>query len=106
MMSEKTGCEIAYHRAVIHALEDHLVELKSELSGLNKYFYTINQSKYYEPESYMAQMLFRQIQQRNDDIRITKNMISKEKTNLKQYMENKAEFYKKIRHNRKADSNQ
>ena len=24
MMSEKTGCEIAYHRAVIHALEDRL----------------------------------------------------------------------------------
>ena len=53
----------------------------------------------------MAQMLFRQIQQRNDDIRITKDMISKEKTNLKEYMENKAEFYKKVRRNRKADSN-
>ena len=105
MMSEKTGCEIAYHRAVIHALEDHLEELKTELAGLNKYFYTVNQSKYYEPESYMAQMLFRQIQQRNDDIRITKDMISKEKNNLKEYMENKAEFYKKVRRNRKADSN-
>lgn len=105
MMSEKTGCEIAYHRATIHALEDHLEELTTELAGLKKYFYTVNQSKYYDPESYMAQMLIRQIQQRSDDILITKNMITEEKEYLKKYMADKAEFYKKIRRNRKADSN-
>ena len=104
MMSEKTGCEIAYHRATIRALEDHLEELKLELSGLKKYFYSVNQSKYYNPESYMAQMLISQMQQRSDDILITKNMIIEEKAFLKKYMSDKAEFYKKIRHNRKADS--
>lgn len=106
MLSEKTGCEIAYHRASIRALEDHLNELKFELNGLKKYFYSINQSKYYDPNSYMAQMLIRQMQQKSDDILITKNMIIEEKNYLKKYMANKAEFYKKIRKNRKDNSNQ
>lgn len=103
MMNEKTGCEIAYHRATIHALEDHLNDLQGELAGLKKYFYTVNQSKYYDANDYMAQMLIRQIQQRTDDILITKNMIAEEKEYLKNYMKDKAEFYKKIRYNREAE---
>lgn len=105
MMSEKTGCEIAYHRAIIHALEDRLSNLQNELSGLNKYFYTVNQSKHFQPKGYMERMLHRQIQQREDDIEITKNMIETEKKYLKQFMADKAEFYQKVRRNRKADSN-
>jgi len=61
-MSEKTGCEIAYHRAVIHSLEDRVNDLKGELAGLKKYYYTINQSKYYQSDSYYVVMLNNQIQ--------------------------------------------
>lgn len=104
MMSEKTGCEIAYHRAIIRSLEDHLNELKLELSGLNKYLYSVNQSKYFDNNSYMARMLYSQITQREDDIDITKQLIRQEKQALIQYMGDKAEFYKKIRRNRQANS--
>lgn len=104
MMSEKTGCEIAYHRAIIHALQDHLSELKNELMGLRKYYYSVNQSKYYDSTGYMSVMLKSQIQQREDDIDTTKKMIYSEKEYLKNFMTDKAEFYKKIRRNRKADS--
>ena len=105
MMSEKTGCEIAYHRAIIHSLEDHLQDIKGELAGLKKYYYSVNQSKYYEENSYMANMLRSQIEQREDDIKMTKSLIKEEKEYLKEYMKNKAKFYEKIRQNRKADSN-
>lgn len=105
MMSEKTGCEIAYHRAVIHSLEERLSDLKNELMGLHKYFYSVNKSKYYNEDDYMAVMLRRQIQQREDDIDYTKKLIQVEKDYLKNYMADKATFYKKIRRNRKADSN-
>lgn len=105
MMSEKTGCEIAYHRAVIHTLEAHLSDLKNELMGLHKYYYSINTSKYFEADSYMTNMLKSQMQQREDDIRTTKKMIAAEKEYLKNYMADKAQFYKKVRRNRKADSN-
>ena len=103
MMSEKTGCEIAYHRAIIRSFEDRLAELKNELMGLHKYFYSVNKSKYYDENDYMAVMLRRQIQQREDDIDYTKRLIKMEKDFLKNYMNDKAEFYKKIRRNRKAD---
>ena len=105
MMSEKTGCEIAYHRAIIHSLEDRLSDLKNELMGLRKYFYSINQSKYFNERDYAIIMLKRQMQQREDDIDFTRDLIQKEKDYLKNYMADKAEFYKKIRRNRKADSN-
>ena len=105
MMSEKTGCEIAYHRAIIHSLQDHLADLKSELMGLHKYYYSVNQSKYFDEHSYMANMLKSQIEQHNDDILTTKALIHKEKDYLKTYLQNKADFYQKIRFNRKADSN-
>ena len=105
MMSEKTGCEIAYHRAIIHSLEDKLSDLKNELAGLRKYYYTVNQSKYYDENAYMAKMLQRQIKYREDDIEDIKILINEEKTYLKQYMAAKAEFYKKIRKNRQVNSN-
>ena len=105
MMSEKTGCEIAYHRAIIHSLEDHLSDLKGELMGLKKYYYSVNRSKYFDEKSYMAKMLYSQIQQREDDIETTKTLIQQEKSFLTKYMSDKAEFYKKIRRNRKADFN-
>ncbi len=104
MMSEKTGCEIAYHRAIIHTLENHVSDLKNELMGLHKYYYSVNQSKYFDENCYMANMLKSQIQQREEEIQVTKELIQKEKDYLKKFMEDKAAFYKKIRSNRKADS--
>ena len=104
MMSEKTGCEIAYHRAIIHTLQHHMDETRYELNGLKKYFYCVNQSKYFNPDDYMSGMLISQINQREDEISVTKEAIKKEKEYLKNFMADKAEFYKKVRHNRKADS--
>ena len=105
MMSEKTGCEIAYHRAIIHTLESHVSDLKNELMGLHKYYYSVNQSKYFDENCYMTNMLKSQMQQREEEIQVTKELIQKEKKYLKNFMEDKAQFYKKIRRNRKADSN-
>lgn len=105
MMNEKTGCEIAYHRAIIRALQEHANDIKNELMGLKKYYYSVNQSKYFVPDDYMSNMLLSQMTQREDEIRVTKDAIKKEKEYLKNYMEDKATFYKKIRRNRKADFN-
>ena len=103
-MSEKTGCEIAYHRAIIHTLEDHLTELKSELNGLKKYLYSVNQSKHFNENSYMSQMLHKQIKQREEDIVLTKELITQEKQDLINFMSNKAKFYEKIRKHRQGNS--
>lgn len=104
MLSEKTGCEIAYHRAIIHTLEGHLSDLQNELMGLHKYFYSVNQSKYFDQNCYMANMLKSQMEQREEEIRVTRDLIQKEKAYLKNFMADKALFYQKVRRNRKANS--
>lgn len=104
MMSEKVGCEIAYHRAAINSLIDYRDTLKAELSGLKKYYYSVCQSKHFDKNSYMARMLKRQIYMREDDIKTAQKLILDEKNQLKQYLEDKTKLYKKIRSYRKAES--
>lgn len=97
MLSEKTGSEIAYHRAFIKYLSAQRDELKYELQGLKKYYYTTCQSKYFEEDSYMVNMLKKQIQIRENGLKEIKEMILDEKESLIRYMKNKSEFYDKIR---------
>ena len=42
MMSEKAGCELAYLRAALMGLRSVRDELKAELQGLKKYYYSMN----------------------------------------------------------------
>ena len=105
MMNEITGCEIARHRAIIKILISRRDELKLELNSLKKFQYTINQSKYYDSKSYIARMLQRKINQYEDDLEITKELLSERKQILKEYLNEKAEFYTKIRKRREQGKN-
>lgn len=100
MKSEKTGCEIAYHRALINFLKHQREELRHELNGLKKYYYSINQSKNFNPKEYQTKMLRRQIQMREDDILDITDEIREHQIFLQDYFIKKAEFYKKIREGR------
>ncbi len=103
MMSEKVGCEIAYHRAIIKCLNSHRDELKIKIAALQEYYYTMNKSKYFDKKSYPIRRLDRQIELLTDELETTKELVKKEQDFLKHYMEDKAEFYTKIRKNRKAN---
>ena len=81
------------------------IELKLELNSLKKFQYTINQSKYYDSKSYIARMLQRKINQYEDDLEITKELLSERKEILKQYLNEKAEFYTKVRKRREQGKN-
>ena len=102
-MSEKTGCEIAYHRAIINSLKDRKNELSIKLSGLRDYYYTMNCSKYFKEDDYAIRRLVSHMDMLIDDIAITKDLIKEEQDYLKKYMSDKADFYKKIRNNRKVN---
>ena len=58
MMSEFTGGEIAERRANIAYLR-HIRDnqIRPELKGLKKFYYSINTSKYFNPQDYSNQML-------------------------------------------------
>ena len=103
MMSEKVGCEIAYRRAIIKCLNSHKDELKIKIAALQEYYYTMNKSKYFDKTSYPIRRLNRQIELLTDELETTKELVKKEQDFLKHYMEDKAEFYTKIRNNRKAN---
>lgn len=106
MMSEKTGCEIAYRRAIISALRSKRDELKSQYKGLEIYYHTINHSKYFDENSYPVRRLISHMALLKDDIDTLQEEIAISQHYLTAYLKGKAEFYKKIRENRKADSNQ
>lgn len=103
MMNEKTGCEIAYRRAKIESFRHYRDSLKLQLNALNQLYYSMNRSKHFNPKSYENKMLQRQIQMIKSDLATAKEMIAGEQQALKEYIDNKEEFYQAIRRNRKQD---
>lgn len=103
MMSEKTGCEIAFLRANLMALRNYRDELQIELKGLKKYYYSINRSKYFNEKSYEVQRLQAHMQMLKDDLNSLKELIEEERQYLINYLKGKGEFYKKIRQNREKN---
>lgn len=59
MMSEKTGCEIAFRRAKIEVLKSYRDELKIKLEALRQLYYSMNQSNKFNEKSYENKMLQR-----------------------------------------------
>lgn len=101
MMSSKTGLTIAEYRAHIaqsKGIRDN--EIKPGLAALKQAKYAINQSRHFDENSYEYRMLEQQIKNYEQDLIFIKNTIALQKANLNQYMQNKADFYNKIRKNR------
>lgn len=97
MKGEKTGCEIAFKRARIHALRGYRDELKIKLSTLKQLYYTMNRSKHFNPKSYENRMLQRQLRMINFDLDTVKEILATEEQNLREYLKNKDNFYVKTR---------
>ena len=102
MKSEKTGLTIAEYRARIaqsKGIRDN--EIKPGLAALKQAKFAMNQSKkYFNADSYEYRMLEQQISNYEKDLIFINNMISLHKARLNEYMQNKAQFYDKIRKNR------
>lgn len=98
MQSERTGEQIAYHRALIKSLQhkrDNI--LKPRLCGLQQLFYSMVTSKKYNPDSFEAKRLQRHIQQTEKEITKCKIAIINLRTNLRNYIAEKEKLYQKIR---------
>ena len=64
----------------------------------------MNRSKHFNPKSYENIMLWRQIRQKENDLATINDMITDQKKQLKEYIDEKEKFYKRVRANRKTDS--
>jgi hypothetical protein len=97
MMSEKTGCEIAFRRAKIECLRGIRDEQKCELRAFNRLYYTMNKSKKFNPKSYENIMLHRQIRMTEFDLATTKEILAHEEADLRRIIDEKDKFYKRTR---------
>ena len=105
MMSEKTGCEIANRRAEIMVLKGYVKnELKPRLRALKQLYYSMNRSKYFNEKSYENKMLQSQIRVIKNELDTTNEIIAELEYDLSRYLNEKDEFYKKIRRHRKIES--
>lgn len=97
MKSEKVGQEISYHRAIIDALKFQKKVVKTELKALHNYYYSMSHSPHFNPKSYEARMLYRQIKFHKDDIEEIDNMICEIRQFIRDYIDKKDAFYQHIR---------
>ena len=105
MMSEKTGCEIANRRAEIMVLKGYVKnELKPRLRALKQLYYSMNRSKYFNEKSYENKMLQSQIRVIKNELDTTNEIIAELEYDLSRYLNEKDEFYKKVRKHRKIAS--
>lgn len=105
MANARTGQEIAYRRAEINAYKKYRDNIKIRLSVLNQLYYSMNQSKHFNPKSYENKMLQRQIHFLQDDLDTVNNILVTLQENLREYLQKKDEFYKQIRKNRQRREN-
>ena len=104
--SERTGYEIAYRRAEIKMLKNIKKEQKLIYDTLNHLYSTINHSKKYNPESYEARAIQRELSNAAYDYFSFSEILKERKQSLNNYIAMKETFYKKIRQGRNKSINQ
>lgn len=80
-------------------------EIKPALAALKQLYYSMNLSSQYNPKSYEAKMLWRQIQVKQSELDSVNTIISSNNSSLYQYIAQKEEFYKSIRRHRSIQAN-
>ena len=103
MVSKKTGEEIAIQRAKIAVLQYEKNMIESELRGLKSLYFSIKHSRRYNPKSYEAKMLQKQMHMREEDIAGLKDEIKETRLYLKHYIDLKDSFYQQVRKLRKRE---
>lgn len=106
MKSQKTGLTIAEARANMKLIKAEKKKTTQELKGLNHYYHCIKNSKHFNPESYEANMLNRQIIQLKETIDIYSDILEAQEKELDRFFQEKLKFYISVRNHRlKAGQN-
>ena len=95
--SEKTGCFIAERKAFIKKLKFMKSELVAALSPLTNFEKTLQICKKYNPNSFEAKKLRKEIYIKRKEIQEIETAIKEEQDYLTYYIQNKDKFYKRQR---------
>jgi hypothetical protein len=102
MESERIGLSIAEARATIKVLKyirDN--EIKTQLKILEHLHSNMKTSKFYNPNSYEAKMLRKQISVIKKELTVVNNTIVDTKKFLKDYIDGKEKLYQRLRAKKK-----
>ena len=101
MKSEKVGCELAYHRAIIKALTfERDCTIKPSIKALKQLYYSMKHSMKFNPKSYENKMLQTQLRIWEIDLETINDIIKSEKATIKDYIMIKESMYQTVRKNR------
>ena len=103
MMSEKTGCEIAWTRANISYMQKQKEKVRYQIEALQHYKSTVLQSKTLiidDNVDYLFRRLNKEIYNLRQEHYELQSQIDVAKTRLREYIKDKDTFYKKIREKR------
>ena len=101
-MSELTGSVIAEYRAQIDLLKQiNNYEIKPGIAALKHVYCTMLHSKQYNPKSYEAIRIKKELAHLMDELEENRKGISEIRKNLKEYINNKDKLYKKIKEGQK-----
>ena len=103
--SEKTGCTIALGRATIDYLRWYRDQLRTEIKTLRHFYSIIEQAKDFDGKAKIPRMLRRQIRLKEEELDLVRNEIVIEQKDLKQFIEDKDLFYRRMRYLRNEDKN-
>ena len=103
--SEKTGCTIALARATIDYLRWYRDQLRTELKTLRHFYSIIEQASDFDAKAKIPRMLRRQIHLKEDELDLVRSEIVTEQKELKQFIDDKDLFYRRMRYIRQEDKN-
>lgn len=95
--NEVTGLTIAEYRAQIAAARTYRNDLKIKIAALKQLLYSMNQSGNFNPKSYEAKMLYRQLKLHREDLQIAIHQVAVLKLELNNYINEKEIFYQRAR---------
>ena len=101
--SEKTGCFIAECKANIKKLKHIKSKLVEEVNTLTKTENILKSCKYYNSEHFESKRLHKIISQKSAELEELKNCIKDEEEYLHKYIQDKDNFYKKIRAKKRSN---
>lgn len=97
-ISERTGSIIAEYRAEIDLLKKiNNFEIKPSIAALKHVYCTMLHSKQYNPNSYEAKRLKKELAHLLDELEENKQSITSIQTTLNTYISEKDKLYKRIR---------
>ena len=103
MMSEKTGLEIAYHRALMNLYKNKVKNLKKERKVHEDIYKTFMSMPNFDKENRYIRVVRHRMYGLKEEIKVYQELIDNTRAYINDFIDNKTKFYNLTRANRKVE---